>query len=257
MPRLSPQDLDHVLAHTRSLWEGLRGQSVFLTGGTGFVGTWLLESMLWANDAMNLRARAVVLTRDPKRYLERSRHLAGHSAVLVEAGDIVDFDYPDGTFPFVVHAAWGRTIAPDAAHPLGAFGADIEGTRRVLDFARTHGVQRLLFTSSGAVYGRQPSEMTHIHEGFSGAPSMLEPGSAYGEAKRVSEFICTMYGRVYGFDAMIARLFAFVGPLLPLDANYAVGNFIGDALDGRPVRIAGDGTPYRSYLYAADLAIWL
>ena len=85
----------------------------------------------------------------------------------------------------------------------------------------------------------------------------MDTASAYGHAKRVSEFMSAMYGRTYGFDATIARLFAFVGPLLPLDGQYAAGNFIRDVLRGGPVRIAGDGTPYRSYLYAADLAIWL
>jgi len=82
------------------------------------------------------------------------------------------------------------------------------------------------------VYGKQPSALTHIPEDYNGAPGTHDLGSAYGQAKRVSEFMCSMYGRVYGFDAMIARLFAFVGPLLPLDANYAVGNFIRDVLKG-------------------------
>jgi dTDP-glucose 4,6-dehydratase len=170
---------------------------------------------------------------------------------------VVDFDFPDGQFPFVIHAATERPFEPDAERPLGAFSADTDGTRRVLDFARAHGVRRLLFTSSGAVYGKQPHELTHIPEEYSGAPETIDATSTYGHAKRVSEFMCAMYSHVFGFDAMIARLFAFVGPLLPLSAHYAVGNFIGDALKGGPVRIAGDGTPHRSYLYASDLAIWL
>jgi nucleoside-diphosphate-sugar epimerase len=257
MSRLPPQDLDHILSHTRELWEDLRGRSIFLTGGTGFVGTWLLESLLWVADNLDLRITVVVLTRNPGRFRDKSPHLAEHRTVRLLEGSVVSFEFPDGTFPFVIHAAVESAFKPDAARPLGMFEADVDGTRRVLEFARTHGAQRLLFTSSGAVYGKQPSQMTHIPEDCAGAPSTTDTGSAYGQAKRVSEFMSVMYGRVYGFDAIIARLFAFVGPLLPLDAHYAVGNFIGDVLRGGPVRIAGDGTPYRSYLYAADLAIWL
>lgn len=257
MARLPQQDLEHILGHTHALWEDLRRQSVFLTGGTGFVGTWLLESLLFANDALDLGVNVVVLTRDPERFRAKSPHLAGHPVVRLLGGNVVGFPFPEGRFPFVIHAATERAFEPDAERPLGAFDADIDGTRRVLEFARTHGARRFLFTSSGAVYGKQPPELTHIPEDYAGAPATTDTRSAYGQAKRVSEFMCAMYGRVHGFDAMIARLFAFVGPHLPLDANYAVGNFIRDLLKGGPVRIAGDGTPYRSYLYAADLAIWL
>src|SRR5712664_1345529 len=105
MSRLPPQDMDHILSHTRELWKDLRGRSVFLTGGTGFVGAWLLESLLWANDKLDLGVCVVVLTRNPERFREKAPHLAGHSAVRLLGGNVVGFDFPEGSFPFVIHAA--------------------------------------------------------------------------------------------------------------------------------------------------------
>lgn len=251
------RDFDHVLAHTNGIWDPLRGQSVFLTGGTGFVGTWLTESLLWANDRLGLGLRAVLLTRNPDAFRASAPHLAENPALRLLVGDACAFDYPEGEYAFVIHAATQRQVEPAERQPTGAFDQDVTATRRVLEFARTHACRRLLFTSSGAVYGEQPPDVPRLPEEYAGAPFTTDAGTAYGQAKRVSEWFCTMYARQYGFSAVIARLFAFVGPHLPLDAHYAVGNFIRDVLAGGPVRIAGDGTPYRSYLYAADLAIWL
>jgi len=95
-----------------------------------------------------------------------------------------------------------------------------------------------------------------MSEDYPGAPSSMDAKSAYGQAKRVSEFLCAMYARQYGFDALIARLFAFVGPHLPLE-NFAVGNFIQSVGDGKSIRIESDGSTARSYLYGADMAVWL
>ncbi|HVD93130.1 MAG TPA: NAD-dependent epimerase/dehydratase family protein [Vicinamibacterales bacterium] len=246
-------DLEHVLAQTGGLWEALRGARVFLTGGTGFFGCWLLETFLWANDRLRLGASIVVLTRDATGFATKAPHLARHPAVTLHDGDVRTFAFPEGPFTHVIHAA---TTSSSAVAPAEMFETIVDGTHRALDFARHAGATRFLLTSSGAVYGRQPPELTQVPEDYRGGPDSSDASHAYAEGKRAAEMLCAVYadGQLH---PTIARCFAFVGPYLPLDAHFAIGNFIRDALQGGPIRVVGDGTPYRSYLYAADLAIWL
>jgi nucleoside-diphosphate-sugar epimerase len=254
---LPPEDLAHVLTHTRALWTEARGQSFFITGGTGFFGMWLLESFAHANDSLGLGAHATVLTRDPAAFAIKAPHLANRTDLTFIQGDVRTFTFPADRFGYIILAATEASAKLNAEAPHEMLDAIIGGTRRVLDFAAQAGVKKLLLTSSGAVYGRQPPDLSHIPEDYLGAPDPLLPGSAYGEGKRVSEHLCCVHARQHGYEVKIARCFAFVGPHLPLDAHFAIGNFIGDALAGRPIQVSGDGTPVRSYLYAADLAVWL
>jgi nucleoside-diphosphate-sugar epimerase len=251
------QDLDYILEHTTDVWKELRGASIFITGGTGFVGTWLLESLVWADRIFSLGVKATVITRAPEVFARKAPHLASHCSLRLVEADVAYFPFLPAEFPFVIHAATERHFEGSAEEPLSTFARDVEGTRRVLEFCWAHGARRVLFTSSGAIYGKQPPHLTHIPEDYAGAPSPMDTKSACGQGKRVSEWMCAMYAAQYGFDALIARLFSFVGPHLPLDANSAAGNFVRDVIEGDPIRVPGDGMAEHSYLYAADLAIWL
>ncbi len=251
------EDLEAVLALTDGLWEDLRGARLFLTGGTGFFGCWLLETALWTSNHLGLGLEIVALTRDPAAFARKAPHLAAHPAVTLWAGDVRQFPFPEGRFTHVVHAATDSDTAKIVAEPLEMLETIVQGTRRVLDFAVAAGAKRVLLTSSGAVYGRQPPELTHVSEDYAGAPDVLGAAASYGEGKRVSEMLGAVYARQFGLEVVLTRPFAFIGPYLPLGGHYAVGNFLGNGLRGEPLQIGGDGTPRRSYLYASDLAVWL
>lgn len=256
-PRLV-EDLDHILRHTGSAWDALRGQRVFMTGGTGFVGCWLLESLLWANDRLGLNASVTVLTRDAEAFRAKAPHLAEHPSVRLHPGDVRSFAFPEGRFPFIIHGAVSSSpIANEPAALSLMRGTIVEGTRHTLEFARSCGATRLLFLSSGAVYDPSMPGVTHLSEDDRGAPDAADRYPAHTEGKRAAEDLCNRAAPAWGIRVKMARCFSFVGPYQPLDGRFAIGNFLRDGLSGEAVHVTGDGTAVRAYLYAADLAIWL
>ncbi len=253
---LPPSDLAEVLTNALPSFAALRGARLFITGGTGFFGHWLLESLLYANHELSLGLYATVLTRSAAGFQAKSPHITGDAAITLLEGDIRSFVFPAEPHTHIVHAATdsGGQQADRPAYELAE--SILEGTRRILQFARETGAARLLYTSTGAVYGRSTT-LLHTPETYVGAPDPLQIASSYDEAKRMAEHLCVAYAHGTGLQPVVARPFAFVGPHLPLDAHFAIGNFIGAAIHGERIHIRGDGTPRRSWLYMSDLAAWL
>jgi nucleoside-diphosphate-sugar epimerase len=253
-------DVDHILSHTRDFWDEIGGKRIFVTGGTGFFGRWLLESFAYANCTLNLGAEMVVLSRNPAAFANKAPMLAADPAISFVPGDVRSLSssaFQSTRFDFVIHAATDSGTKSAADDSLLVFDTIVQGTRSLLEFACAVGAKRLLFTSSGAVYGPQPDGVTHVSEESGSAPTCDKASAAYAEGKRAAELLCAIYADRYGIQTTIARCFAFVGPFLSLDQHFAIGNFILDGMEGRPIRINGDGSPFRSYLHAADLMIWL
>lgn len=220
----------------------LSGKRVFLTGGTGLFGRWLLEEL------QHLDVDLVLLTRHPEAFKKKFSRVEARSNISLVQGDVREFDFPAGHFDYVIHAA--TPVVSDALenNPDELYSMIVDGTERVLDFAERVEVDRLLYVSSGAVYGMQPPELDRIPETYP-----CNPAAAYGKGKLAAEKLCIQSS----VPAVIARCFAVIGPGLPLDAHFAAGNFIGNCLRNEPIIIQGDGTPLRSYIYSADLVEWL
>ena len=159
-------------------------------------------------------------------------------------------------FSHIIHAATEATLSSKLAS-LDQYLQIIDGVRNMLDLAIQTGARRFLLTSSGAIYGHQPTDLAAIPEDWLGSPSLADPSTAYGQGKRAAEHLCALFAQQHGLETVVARCFAFVGPDLPLNVHFAIGNFIRDALTAESITVAGDGTPLRTYLHQSDLAHWL
>jgi nucleoside-diphosphate-sugar epimerase len=251
---LPDDDLAHVLEHTRQIWGVFDNARVFITGATGFVGSWLLDTLMHASETLGLGVQSTVLVREPETFRRRFPHLAESPAVRVRVGDVRAVDPPTQPFTHYVHCASAASPAMNAEQPDEVIDIIVRGTAQMLEQAES-GAARFLQISSGSVYGPQPQSVERLDEGYSGTPDGSDRAQRFGLAKRRAEHSGeAAVARGVGFVS--ARIFALVGPRLPLDGQFAIGNFLGDALAGRPVHLSGDGTPVRSWMYAADMAAW-
>lgn len=255
-----PRDLEHIAEQGSKYWSKMQAARICLSGGTGFFGKWLLDSFLFINEKFSLGAELHVLSRNSQNFLIQNPQYKNQNSLYFYDGSVID-EWPiSGTFTHVIHAAAGGGFHP-AERVSDEYVMDniLYGTRRALEFCVRSGSARFLYISSGAAYGRQPLDIDRINESYFGAPIVTDTsyGACYGEAKRISEILSFSFAEKFGFQAVSSRCFAFVGPHLAMDKNFAIGNFIKNVVRNEKIVIQGDGTPIRSYLYAADLALQL
>lgn len=236
-------------------FSSLAGQKIFITGGTGFFGFWLLTTIKLLNKK-GFDIDVCVLSRNPNKFLKNKPQFSDLPWLNFISGDVIDFDVEKSDYNLIIHAA---TETSKEAHSNSSKMLDdiYFGTRQILQLAKKSGTQRILLISSGAVYGSQPNNLTHQPDNSRIACDTLKSSSAYGEGKRLMEILGILASEKQKIEPIIARCFTFCGPELPLDAHFAIGNFIRDAMFKEAIYVQGDGASIRSYLYGADLAAWL
>lgn len=247
-PPLPTGDLEQVFEQVGELWEKFRDKRLFLTGGSGFFGSWLLETLLFAEGRKHLGVKMWVLTRSLDRFGTKLPHLARHPAVRLVEGKAEEFEFPKERMEFVIHS-----MVPDPGLPLEEMEKWFErGTQRLLELAVRDRSEGFLLCSTGAVYqpqGRPLSEEDPL------VP--LDGPLTYGRIRRQVEEQCMEVCQRHGVPLKIARGFSFAGPRLPENAGFAMADFLQDASAGRKIRIKGMGEVTRSYMFAADMALWL
>lgn len=254
MRTLITEDLEAISQFDPSMWELLRDKKIFATGCTGFIGSWIIRSFCYLNTKYSLRAELHLLTRNISSFRIKNNELRNNPALKFTEGDIKTFSIPSEKFDYIIHGATEVATfqAGDRSNELLDVG--FFGTKRIIELAKSSRSKKVLFLSSGAVYGTQPLDMNSIYETYSGSPLTNTHKSTYGEAKRVGEML--LFNET-AFETSSARIFAAAGPFLPIKSHFAFSNFLESCLQNKPIEISGNGKTTRSYLYASDLTLWL
>ena len=250
-------DFEHITSSCDHIFQELNNSYIFLTGGTGFIGTWILESIKHANVSMNLNIKVSVLTRDSKLFKTKLPDLGNYEKFDFVDGDIVNFKYPKRKYDYIIHGATDASAELNENNPYKMFSTIVDGTSHILNMAEKLEIKKFLYLSSGAVYGNQPPDVEKISESWNGSVDFIDTKSAYAEGKRAAEMLCSIYTHKHNVSISVARIFALLGPYLTLGIHFAAGNFILDAINSRKVIVNGNGLPVRSYLYPTDLMISL
>lgn len=251
-------DAEAVLAGRAERLSALKGQHIFISGGTGILGTWLLELIKVLNESHGFGLKLTVLSRNARSFALRWPHLGKASWVRWQEDDIRYLTELPRDVRYIIHAAALTDRRLFASQPGAVAEINSLGTQRILRAANLlEDVQKFVLLSSGLVYGAQPWELPRIDERYAGSLRSNEVGSVYAESKRFAEVLAQCAISETKLPVVTLRPFAFVGPYQSMQLPWAVTDFIRDSFNGGPIRIMGDGVTVRSLMYASDYAFWV
>jgi UDP-glucuronate decarboxylase len=247
------RDLDEIARRVGHAIEQVAGKTVLVSGGEGFMPSYLVDALLEANDR-GLTPPCKVVCLDNRQTADGSRlaHRAGRDDFRLIVQDVTEPLDLEGPADIVVHAASIASPIRYRERPLETIDVNVVGTRRLLELARAKGCERFLFFSSSEIYGDPPPDRVPTSEDYWGHVSCTGPRACYDESKRLGETLCATFHSLSGLHVTIIRPFNVYGPRLPLDDGRVVPDFLGDALAGRPITLLSDGRVTRSFCYITD-----
>lgn len=258
--RLIGDDLDDLIRKARPQYEELAGKRLWLTGGAGFLGYYLVLSIgHWNRSASpERRIRLTVLDnyiRGVPDWLEGAKsdeiRLVRHDVTDPLPKDLGDAEY-------LIHAASIASPMYYRKYPLETIDANVNGLRHMLDYAAGRNraepgsFKGMLFFSTSEIYGDPTPDAIPTPETYRGLVSCTGPRACYDESKRLGETICVIYAQTRDVPVSIARPFNNYGPGLKITDGRVLPDFARDALAGRDIVMLSDGSPTRTFCYITD-----
>lgn len=246
-------DLDEFSA-VGAPWEKIDGSSVLVIGGTGLIGTAIVDVLERRNARFRANTRIAVMGRDPSSARERFNGLLGDGSFsFVEQDVTAPFDGVP-PFDYVIHAGSPANPKLYSSDPVGTMKSNLLGTVNALDHAFRTGARSVLYVSSGEVYGDGGSG-NDFTETYAGYVDVMNPRACYPSSKRAAETLCASYAKQYSMNVVVARPCHVYGPTCTRADNRIASQFIRDAVAGKDIVMKSEGLQVRSYCYAFDCAV--
>lgn len=260
LQELLDEDLDAICADLAAEFGAMSGGRLLVTGGGGFLGYYLVQSVLHWNDTRAAGGKINVAVYDnyARGVPEWLEALRGRADLELRRQDMIEPLPKDiGHFDYVIHAAGIASPIFYRAQPLKCIDANVNGLRNLLDYAvaerdRGQPLRGFLFYSSSEIYGDPVSAAIPTPEDYRGHVSCTGPRACYDETKRFGETMCVVYARQQEIPVRMARPFNNYGPGLKITDGRVISDFARDIFAGRDIVMLSDGSPTRTFCYATD-----
>ena len=244
------KDLDTAIAHTVGI-ESLSRRSILITGATGTIGSFLTDMLVRYAEIYSTGSSIYAAGRNMERLQDQYGLCAGVTILPYDANKPIDFDKQ---IDYIIHAAGNAYPAAFNGNPVETIMGNLTGTYNLLEYGRTHGSRRVLYVSSGEVYGQGDLLLEEFDESYAGFIDIVSPRSGYPSSKRAAENLCACYSSQFGLETVISRpCHTYVPQITPND-NRASVQFMRNALKGEDIVMKSPGSQLRSYNYVADCA---
>lgn len=235
--------------------EGLAGKTVVITGGTGMIGSCLVDALAVFNRESASPCQIVVTGRRLEAAQKRFGYCWSEPWFTFLQQDVCDeaVDWPQQV-DYVIHAASNADPVNFAKAPVDTLLANVLGTDRLLKAGMERGMTRFLYVSSGEMYGQPDEAQSDFVENYCGPIDHSSPRACYPAGKRSAEVLCQCYGAQYGVDCVIVRPCHVFGPTMTGGDSRAVSEFLRNAASGKDIGMKSAGLVERSHCYVVDAA---
>lgn len=256
-------DLNYICDNLQTELPQLAGKRLLIAGGAGFLGYYLVQTILHWNKIYPEKMSIKLLVYDNfmrgvPRWLDALREVDN---ISIEKYDVID-PLPEsiGDIDYIIHAATIASPVYYRRYPIETMDANVNGLRHLLDYClqqkqKGRGVKGFLFYSTSEIYGDPTPENIPTPEIYRGNVSCTGPRASYDESKRYGETLCVNFAQQHDLPIRIARPFNNYGPGLKITDGRALPDFARNVLNGEDIVLLSDGAPTRTFCYVADAIV--